>query len=318
MHLNSQGANLHSLYTTGNVALSSGETYVKMMPNGQLLDAAARSLPTPEMSPPEHADKEATYNNANQAYINHSMNHANSVRQYVQPLQSNAPPQMYASSKPTFSPTSTRCPSTGSMYENPVSELITKFSPTSSTFLKNVCPPFRRNEPPQSPPLPIHSSAVTASTYLPPLSQAPMAQYSYSDQIHGGPIKYEYEYGMPSHSESVSIAVSSAGTWSYADQPSSVYYPQSLSTVQSINGPCLSASQSSSDPQLIGYYSHDSLLMNPESAQLMYSNETAYMNHMNGHAMNASNVALQYAAAHHQMDDGFIGALTEAAETISS
>lgn len=114
----------------------------------------ARSLPTPEMSPVEAASDKQDMYHQQQQHIRFAAFSPNSI-------QSHGGGQ----SRQSFG-------------ENPVSQLISRFSDTSS-FLRNVCPPYRVRGPPPSNDDVIH--------------------YQSMDQVPNVHSKANYEYQVPAH-----------------------------------------------------------------------------------------------------------------------
>lgn len=160
--------------------MPSSSSSLQQQQSGLVGDAAARSLPTPEMSPPEHGDKDIhtqqqqQYNSTSGLYTtslshfsalqseqqrSHSLASAMSTQQAHQRLYGQPAPAHLLYAKPSYSPSEHlnaagggSDASSAGIFENPVSELISKFSPSSSSFLKNVCPPFTTRHDDQSPP----------------------------------------------------------------------------------------------------------------------------------------------------------------------
>lgn len=110
----------------------------------------ARSLPTPEMSPVEQGEKEMYHHHQQQQHQQGQL-----VR-FANPSTPNA------------------MQGHRGFGENPVSQLISRFS-ESSSFLRNVCPPYRR------PPLPGNG------------------EYHSMDQIPSVHLQANFEYQVPAH-----------------------------------------------------------------------------------------------------------------------
>lgn len=188
----------------------------------------ARSLPTPEMSPVEASDKEL--------YHQH---------QHQQQLRFGA-----------FSPNSLQNHSTGrqsSFGENPVSQLISRFSDTSS-FLRNVCPPFRVRGPPPS----IHDIHYQSMS----MDQVP--------NMHSNS-KANYEYQVPAH-----LVQQTQHELHWTSHPMSQHNNVHYSPV-AVDQTCLytygKQELKSSNESLY----HESPDSQPSQQQLVYSDQSQYM-----------------------------------------
>ena len=126
------------------------------MPQTSTLTESIRSLPTPEMSPVESNDKEV--HNHHIHYHNHLQN-ASPQQQHMLSYQTNMsqPLSIQTDSSAAhvmFNEQSGHKSNTlmfrSSTSENPVSQLISRFEPERSSFLRNVCPPYRFRMPSQS------------------------------------------------------------------------------------------------------------------------------------------------------------------------
>ena len=150
---------------------------------------APRSLPTPEMSPENMNEKEHylhLYGHHNNRFSQQQQQHQINVQQTTNLNNSNSNSQTgstqlyqminnqarHSPGTPGSTSSTNNSTTNNSVYsvsgnettinlstsqqqrstnDNPVTELISKFSPNSSSFLKNVCPPFQRSTPQQSP-----------------------------------------------------------------------------------------------------------------------------------------------------------------------
>ncbi|XP_054154249.1 transcription factor mef2A-like [Oppia nitens] len=137
--------------------------------NTQQLTESIRSLPTPEMSPVESNDKDSQQQNHQQIhYHNHNMHNTPSQQQQQQHHHQQQQQMLsYQSniSRPLSIQTTESTNQSQAMYnqqmvahksgpmfrsgapENPVSQLISQFGTDRSSFLRNVCPPYRYRMP---------------------------------------------------------------------------------------------------------------------------------------------------------------------------
>lgn len=320
-----------------------GSTGNQQVPNN-LMDAT-RSLPTPEMSPPENVnvnEKEhylhlyghQTTNRFNQNSINvqNSLNSQTGSTQLYQLINNqtarHSPGALSTSSVCSTNNNSTNNssvysisssstePTSRSSNDNPVTELISKFSPSSSTFLKNVCPPFQRSTPQTtSPTSPNYDQQLhNRSIYCQPIMDqnqmysAKRTAYTYTTNVENGQL-----------------------TWSVYDQqqPHQAYtiYKQEMNKQNENYGSDQLIGSNNNNDLYADYYAEQ---QQQYAVQEQIMNPNDYL-HSSGHLLQA-----QHAIQPHQLQNGsqfqqitmmqqygredssFINALTEAQETISS
>ena len=325
---------------------------------------AARSLPTPEMSPPDNiTEKEQHYlylyghqngNRFNQSInvqqqttnLNNSNNQTGSSLYQItnsnqQQAARHSPGALSTSSSVCSTTTTTNNNSTNnsSIYsltssdqqqqqnsttnrsnnnnnDNPVIELISKFSPNSSTFLKNVCPPFRST--PQTSP--------TSSSYE--QQQHQQQQLTLHQARYGHPVMDQSQmysakrtaYAYP-HTENGQI------TWSVYEQPQQAY---SLKPNENYGSDQTLIATNNNNEIYADYYAdHQQQYVTQE--QMMNPNDYLHTVHLlqaEQHASSLQQHQLQTSGLQSQQitmmqqygreDSSFINALTEAQETISS
>ena len=131
------------------------------MPQTSALTDSIRSLPTPEMSPVESNDKEAhtAAHSHHIHYHNHIQNIQNAPQQhllsYQNPMSRPLSIQTESSQAQQMFNEQMAHKEASVMFrsatpENPVSQLISRFDAERSSFLRNVCPPYRFRGPPQT------------------------------------------------------------------------------------------------------------------------------------------------------------------------
>lgn len=328
------------------------------VPNGTL--DVTRSLPTPEMSPPENISEKDYLHlyghqnnhrfNPNSA-INVQQNSSNSQTgstQLYQIINNQArhSPGALSSSSSVCSTNNNNSTNNSSVYsvpsgeqqassgnrtnnDNPVTELISKFSPNSSTFLKNVCPPFQRGSTPQSSPTPpnyeqqLHHNNVRYQCQ-PVMDQSQMysakrTAYTYTPNIENGQITWSAVYEQQQNPQVYSIykqemikqndnygsdqltICANDGYADYYNGQQQQQYAEHQEQQQMMN-------QAANEH----YHLHSNHLLQAQHSPLVVQ-----QHHLSGDVQ-SQQIAMMQMQQYGREDSSFINALTEAQEAISS
>ena len=321
------------------------------VPNGNLVDVT-RSLPTPEMSPPENISEKEHYLHLYGHQNNHRFNQNSAIN--VQQNSSNSQTgstQLYQiinnqarhspgalSSSSSVCSTNNNSTNNSSVYsvasaeqqasgtnrtnnDNPVTELISKFSPNSSTFLKNVCPPFQRGSTPQTSPTPpnyeqqLHHNNVRYQCQ-PMMDQSQMyaakrTAYAYTPNIENGQITWSAVYEQQQNPQVYSI---------YKQEmikQSDNYGSDQLGVCTNENyGDYYGHQQqqyASHQEQMMDQAANDHYLHGGHLLQTQHVQQ----HHLQGEVQ-SQQIAMMQMQQYGREDSSFINALTEAQEAISS
>lgn len=322
--------------------------------NGTLVDVT-RSLPTPEMSPPENISEKEHYlhlyghqnnhrfnpNSAINVQQNSSNSQTGSTQLYqIINNQARHSPGALSSSSSVCSTNNNNSTNNSSVYsvpsgeqqassssrtnnDNPVTELISKFSPNSSTFLKNVCPPFQRGSTPQSSPTPpnyepqLHHNNVRYQCQ-PVMDQSQMysakrTAYTYTPNIENGHITWSAVYEQQQNPQAVYSMIKQNDNYGsdqlaicandgYAD-----YYGGQQQQQYSAH----------QEQQMMDQAANDHYLHGNHLLQAQHQSLVVQQHHLPGDVQ-SQQIAMMQMQQYGREDSSFINALTEAQEAISS
>ena len=313
-------ASPHSGHTTYN-----GSTGQVSQANNLLMDAT-RSLPTPEMSPPENgAEKEhylhlyghqnSRFNQASLSNVQQSNSNSNSqtgsaqLYQIINNQVRHSPGALSTSSACSTNNSSTNNSTAYSASEqsssnrtndNPVTELISKFSPNSSSFLKNVCPPFQRSTPQASPTPPNYDQQLTvhhARYYQPVIDQSQL---------------YSAKRTAYAYNENGQL------TWSVYDQQQPQAYAMIKPNENYGSDQLINSNEIYAD-YYIEHQQYAEQMMNPND--YLHGGHLTQAQQVQQHQLSgvqSQQIAMMQQYGVVREDSSFINALTEAQETISS